>query len=53
MIPLPGGMDVYVRQFGATSHDDFYTNEAIITTFENYTNQVVSRYVDSPAVFSW
>jgi len=46
-------MDLYVRQFGLQNHDDFYTNEAILTAFQNYTKQIVTRYVDSPSVFSW
>ncbi|KAJ7285843.1 glycoside hydrolase family 5 protein [Mycena rebaudengoi] len=48
-----GGMDAYVRAFGGSSHDDFYTNETIITAFENYTTAVVSRYVNSPSVLAW
>ncbi|KAF8902147.1 glycoside hydrolase superfamily [Gymnopilus junonius] len=31
----------------------FYTNETILSKFMNYTTQVVSRYVDSPAIFAW
>ncbi|KAJ7940646.1 glycoside hydrolase family 5 protein [Mycena leptocephala] len=48
-----GGMDAYVRAFGADSHDAFYTNETIITAFENYTMQIVSRYVNSTSVLAW
>jgi mannan endo-1,4-beta-mannosidase len=48
-----GGMDLYVRQFGLQDHDDFYTNDNILTAFQNYTKQIVLRYVNSPAVFSW
>ncbi|KAF9052628.1 glycoside hydrolase family 5 protein [Panaeolus papilionaceus] len=49
-----GGMDVYVREFGdATMHDEFYANNKIITIFNNYTTQVVKRYVNSPAIFGW
>lgn len=48
-----GGMDVYVRQFGLKTHDEFYTNAKLINLFKNYTTQVVSRYKESPAVFSW
>jgi mannan endo-1,4-beta-mannosidase len=48
-----GGMDVYVRQFGLKNHDEFYTNQTLIDSFLNYTDHVVSRYVDSPAVLSW
>ncbi|KAJ3845044.1 glycoside hydrolase family 5 protein [Lentinula raphanica] len=48
-----GGMDVYVRQFGLKNHDDFYTNDTILNSFMNYTTQIVTRYVNSPSVFSW
>jgi mannan endo-1,4-beta-mannosidase len=48
-----GGMDLYVRQFGLDTHDQFYTNESILTSFMNYTTQVVSRYVNSPSIFSY
>jgi len=49
-----GGMDVYVRALSDShSHDDFYTNTNILNTFLNYTTQIVSRYVNSPAVFGW
>jgi mannan endo-1,4-beta-mannosidase len=49
-----GGMDAYVRQFGKTkSHDEFYTDNNIINIFENYTTNIVTRYVDSTAVFGW
>lgn len=48
-----GGMDLYVRQFGLQNHDDFYTHAGILTAFQNYTKQIVTRYADSPAVFSW
>ncbi|PPQ66080.1 hypothetical protein CVT26_010822 [Gymnopilus dilepis] len=49
-----GGMDVYVREFGVNkTHDEFYTNETILAAFMNYTTQVVTRYVNSPAIFAW
>ncbi|KDR81606.1 hypothetical protein GALMADRAFT_239658 [Galerina marginata CBS 339.88] len=49
-----GGMDVYVREFGDQKmHDEFYTNPTILSKFMNYTTQIVSRYVDSPAIFGW
>lgn len=49
-----GGMDAYVRQFGTNKlHDEFYTNQMIIDLFKNYTTNIVSRYVNSPAIFGW
>ncbi|EJD06057.1 glycoside hydrolase family 5 protein [Fomitiporia mediterranea MF3/22] len=49
-----GGMDAYVREFGATrQHDEFYLNETIVNIFKNYTTQVVNRYKDSPAILAW
>lgn len=48
-----GGMDLYVRQFGLQDHDDFYTNDNVLTVFQYYTKQIVLRYLNSPAVFSW
>ncbi|KAL4067621.1 glycoside hydrolase family 5 protein [Scleroderma citrinum] len=48
-----GGMDMYVRQFGQNYHDQFYTDQNILNAFKNFTTQVVSRYVNNPAVFSW
>lgn len=47
-------MDVYVRELASTqAHDQFYTNQTIINAFQNYTTQVASRYVNSPAVLAW
>jgi mannan endo-1,4-beta-mannosidase len=51
-----GGMDVYVRALGISvppSHDEFYTNPTILNAFLNYTTQIVTRYVNSPAIFGW
>ncbi|KAI5987677.1 glycoside hydrolase family 5 protein [Pisolithus albus] len=48
-----GGMDLYVRQFGLQCHDEFYTDETILKAFQNFTSQIVSRYVNNPAIFSW
>lgn len=49
-----GGMDVYVRQLGENlAHDQFYTNQTLINAFQNYITQLVSRYVNSTAVFAW
>ena len=49
-----GGMDAYVREFAnGKHHDEFYVNPTILAKFTNYTTQIVSRYVDSPAIFAW
>jgi hypothetical protein len=51
-----GGMDAYVRAFSNSTtlnHDDFYSNPTILNAFLNYTTQIVSRYVNSPAIFGW
>ncbi|KZP23080.1 glycoside hydrolase family 5 protein [Athelia psychrophila] len=49
-----GGMDTYVREFGTTkSHGEFYTDSSIVNTFNSYITNVVSRYVDCPAVLAW
>ena len=49
-----GGMDAYVREFGSSKdHDHFYSDNDIINIFENYTTQVIQRYVNSPAIFAW
>ncbi|KAG1723775.1 glycoside hydrolase family 5 protein [Suillus paluster] len=48
-----GGMDLYVRQFALKNHDDFFTSDKILAAFQNYTKQIVLRYFNSPAVFSW
>ncbi len=43
-----------MREFGvAKKHDEFYENATIINIFQNYTNQVVKRYLDSPAILAW
>ncbi|KIM49126.1 glycoside hydrolase family 5 protein [Hebeloma cylindrosporum] len=49
-----GGMDAYVREFSdGKNHDAFYVNPTILAKFTNYTTQIVSRYVESPAIFAW
>ncbi|KAG6376142.1 glycoside hydrolase family 5 protein [Boletus reticuloceps] len=48
-----GGMDLYVREFGLETHDQFYTNPSILNAFLNFTTQIVSRYVNSSAILSW
>lgn len=47
-------MDAYVREFGTTkTHDEFYANDTIIGIFETYVANIVSRYVNSPAILGW
>ncbi|KZP24938.1 glycoside hydrolase family 5 protein [Athelia psychrophila] len=49
-----GGMDVYVREFGEKkNHGEFYTTSCIVEKFSSYITNVVSRYVDCPAVLAW
>ncbi|KAJ7063294.1 glycoside hydrolase family 5 protein [Mycena amicta] len=48
-----GGIDAYVRAFNATSHDAFYTDPDIIAAFENYTTNLVKRYVNSTSLLAW
>ncbi|KLO18856.1 glycoside hydrolase family 5 protein [Schizopora paradoxa] len=49
-----GGMDAYVREFSVSkNHDEFYQNQSIINIFQNYTDQVVKRYLNSPAILAW
>jgi len=49
-----GGMDSFVRRWGTSlHHDEFYTNEKILGLFQDYTTQVISRYVNSPAILGW
>ena len=47
-------MDAYVREFGLNKqHDEFYTNFTIMDIFKNYTKEVITRFIDSPAIFAW
>ncbi|KAH0583879.1 Mannan endo-1,4-beta-mannosidase F [Termitomyces sp. J132] len=49
-----GGMDTYVRNFGGPQeHDQFFTNQTLITAFMNYTSQIVTRYTNKTSVFAW
>jgi mannan endo-1,4-beta-mannosidase len=49
-----GGMDAYVRRWGGSLlHDEFYTNQQILDEFTTYTTTIVTRYMNSPAIFSW
>jgi len=49
-----GGADVYVEQLCTSGfHDDFYTDPKVLDAFKNWVRTVVTRYVDSKAIFSW
>jgi len=49
-----GGIDLYDRTFVSNpTHDDFYTNPAIINAFKNYISHVVQRYIDDPTILGW
>lgn len=51
---MAGGMDAYVREFSKTKHhDEFYTDDNIIGIFKTYVTNIVSRYVDCPAILGW
>ncbi|KAJ5632001.1 hypothetical protein N7490_008340 [Penicillium lividum] len=47
-----GGEDAYVTAFGGTQ-TGWYTNDDIQAAYRSYIEAVVSRYIDSPAVFAW
>lgn len=47
-----GGMAAYVTAFGG-SQTSWYTNTAAQSAYRAYIKAVVSRYIDSPAVFAW
>ena len=41
-----GGMDVYVNKLNpGGAHDTFYTNQKVITAYQNYIKNFVGRYV--------
>ena len=49
-----GGMDAYVQEFGvAKTHDEFYTNPTILSSFKNYTEAVISRFTNNTQVLAW
>lgn len=47
-----GGIAAYATAFGG-SQTSWYTNTAAQTAYRAYIEAVVSRYIDSPAVFAW
>ena len=49
-----GGIDLYDRTFSSNpTHDRFYTQSNIISTFKNYVKHVVLRYANDPTIFAW
>lgn len=40
---LFSGMDYYVKNFGGTYHDAFYTNTKMIDSFKEYISHVLNR----------
>ncbi|KAJ5733978.1 hypothetical protein N7493_002764 [Penicillium malachiteum] len=47
-----GGMAAYVAAFGGTT-TGWYTDAAIQAAYQAYIAAVISRYVDSDAIFAW
>ncbi|KAK4663105.1 hypothetical protein QC763_600490 [Podospora pseudopauciseta] len=47
-----GGMKAYVNAFGGTK-ESWYTNARAQEQYKRYIQTVVSRYVNSPAIFAW
>lgn len=47
-----GGMAAYATAFGG-SQTTWYTNTAAQTANHAYIKAIVSRYINSPAVFAW
>ncbi|KAK0744906.1 GH5 endo-beta-1,4-mannanase [Apiosordaria backusii] len=47
-----GGMQAYVNAFGGTK-ESWYTNSRAQDQYKRYIQAVVSRYVNSPAIFAW
>jgi len=46
-------MDAYVRRFGTKFHDEFYTNQNILSAFSDYVCEIVKRYANTPELFAW
>ncbi|KAL4764713.1 glycoside hydrolase 5 family protein [Aspergillus foveolatus] len=47
-----GGMNAYISAYGGDK-PGWYTNAKIQASYHAYIKAVVSRYVDSPAIFAW
>ncbi|GES60436.1 mannan endo-1,4-beta-mannosidase F [Aspergillus terreus] len=48
-----GGINSYLQAYGGASNEDFYNSEPMQKAYRAYVKEVVSRYIDSPAVFAW
>lgn len=48
-----GGMNAYVQAYGGSDNTDFYASEDMQAAYRAYIKAVVSRYLDSPAIFAW
>ncbi|KAL5049069.1 hypothetical protein BDW71DRAFT_165319 [Aspergillus fruticulosus] len=48
-----GGMNAYVKAYGAADKTEWFENEDIQAAYQAYIEAVVGRYIDSPAVFAW
>lgn len=56
-----GGMEQYVRWFGGSSHDEFYTNPEIRIAYKAYVEHFLRRrnrytgvrYMDDPTIMAW
>ncbi|KAF8883237.1 glycoside hydrolase, partial [Infundibulicybe gibba] len=50
-----GGAELYINWIAGSgsTHDVFYTNKKIISSFQRYVNVIVNRYKASPNIFAW
>ncbi|KDQ63662.1 glycoside hydrolase family 5 protein [Jaapia argillacea MUCL 33604] len=50
-----GGAELYINWIvGApATHDEFYTNPAIVSEYQRYVSTIVNRYMNSSAIFAW
>ncbi|KAH0590637.1 hypothetical protein H2248_000768 [Termitomyces sp. 'cryptogamus'] len=52
----PQGLELYINHIVGTTnvtHDLFYTNPKIITSFQRYVKTIVDRYKNSANIFAW
>ncbi|KAF9892742.1 hypothetical protein FE257_001144 [Aspergillus nanangensis] len=48
-----GGINSYLQAYGGSGNADFYGSQAMQKAYRAYIKAVVSRYINSPAVFAW